>query len=85
MKRKYEIKKPILPSTNPTEQTSVLKCTLQICDKPIKIVKSESSSINETKHEMFASTKDEKVIQNLLDSNCKFFIQFIFIPLDFFN
>jgi hypothetical protein len=73
MKKKYEIKKPILSSTNiHTEKTILSKCTLQIiCDKPNKIVKSESSPIIETKHEMFASTKDDKVIQNLLDSNCK--------------
>ncbi len=63
MKKKYETKKP----------PNLSKCTLQICDKPSKILISESSSMIESKHEMFASTKDDKVSNNLLDSNGKFY------------
>ena len=38
----------------------------------------ESNIINDNKHQIFASIKDEKVINTLLDSNCKFISIFIF-------
>jgi hypothetical protein len=63
MKKKYEIKKTILPLNNHHQQTNISKYSLNICDK----------SENENKHEMFASIKDEKIVNNLLDSHCKFF------------
>ena len=74
--RKYGMKKTILPSTNThTEQTNLMKYTLRICDKPVKISKFEQNSRaqDENKYEMFASIKDEKVINKVFDSKCKYF------------
>jgi len=69
MKKKYEIKKAILPSNNHHQQINLSKSSLQICDKS-KF--EESSADHENKHEMFTSIKDEKIVNNLLDSHCKF-------------
>jgi hypothetical protein len=85
MKKKYEIKKPrLLSSTkNSQEPKCTPKSSLQICDEPTRLLKSDPSSTetnsrNGSKHEMFILIKDDKVSNHLLDSNCKFFRYFCF-------
>jgi hypothetical protein len=41
------------------------------CDKPMKVLKFQQSSI-ENKQEMFVSINNKKVVNNLLDPTCKF-------------
>jgi len=64
MKKKYETKKPL---NSQREQT----ITPKTCDKPMKILKFQQSSI-ENKQEMFVSINIKKVLNNLLDPTCKF-------------
>ncbi|CAF1125033.1 unnamed protein product [Rotaria sordida] len=74
MKKKYDSKKQIILPNIPHEQNSTSRDVPKICEKPTKVLKFQTCSttnntINDNKHEIFVSIKDEKVINNLLDSN----------------
>ncbi|CAF3132153.1 unnamed protein product [Rotaria socialis] len=73
MKKKYDCKPSINLSNISHEQIGSPKAASKKCDKPIKKLKFEQSStddtpINENKHEILVSMKNEKVINNLIDS-----------------
>ncbi|CAF4092864.1 unnamed protein product, partial [Rotaria sp. Silwood2] len=67
-------KKPIILSNIHHEQTITSKDTPKICEKSTKILKfrkcsTDNNAMNGNKHEMFVTIQNEKVINNLLDSN----------------
>jgi len=77
MKKKYEIKKPILSSNIHHELAIIPQCLLKVSDKTINKLEfdqysKENDVINKNKHDMFTSIKDKKITNDLLDSNCKF-------------
>lgn len=73
MKKKYDMKKPILPSAQlHTAPTSPAKPVVQICEKSCKSSPFERNTIDEqSKYEMLVSIKGEQVINGLVELNRK--------------